>query len=120
MSSWKVEKGTCRGKEYFSTRLLDLVYTYLCGLTRTRNIQGESYFMLLIDSYSRKSWVAFLREKEEALEKFKILKAEVENEVDTKIKCLRYNRGGEFTSDEFNNFCEKYGIRRQLFTSRTP
>lgn len=37
-----------------------------------------------------------------------------------KIKCLRSDQGGEFTSGEFNNFCEKHGIRRQFSAPRTP
>jgi hypothetical protein len=34
--------------------------------------------------------------------------------MDLKIKCLRSERGGEFTSNEFNSFCEKHGIKRQF------
>jgi len=44
----------------------------------------------------------------------------VENELDRKIKCLRSNRGGEFTLDEFFDFCEEHGIRREFSTTRTP
>jgi hypothetical protein len=40
--------------------------------------------------------------------------------MDLKIKCLRSDRGGEFTSDEFNNNCKKNGIKRQLGIERTP
>nr|KYP50278.1 Retrovirus-related Pol polyprotein from transposon TNT 1-94 [Cajanus cajan] len=36
------------------------------------------------------------------------------------IKCLRTDRGGEFTSSEFNEFCQKTGIKRQLTTAYTP
>lgn len=50
--------------------------------------------MLLFDDYSRMTWVAFFRKKFEALEKFNIFKAKFENEVDRKIKCLRFDRGG--------------------------
>jgi hypothetical protein len=43
----------------------------LCGPTRTQSIQGENYFMFLIDDYSRRTWVTFLKEKYESFEKFK-------------------------------------------------
>ena len=72
--------------------------------------------MFLIDDYSRMMWATFLREKSEALEKFKIFKAMVEIEKGLKIKCFRLDRGGEFTSGEFNSFCEEHGIKRQLST----
>jgi hypothetical protein len=57
--------------------------------------------MLLIDDYSRMTWVLFIKEKYEAFEKFKEFKSLVENETDLKIKCLRSNIRGEFISNEF-------------------
>ena len=36
------------------------------------------------------------------------------------IKCLRTDRGGEFNSTEFNDFCKQYGVKRQLTTAYTP
>jgi transposase InsO family protein len=44
----------------------------------------------------------------------------VENEMDSKIKCLRYDNGGEFNSKEFMDYCSRNGIKRQFFVSRTP
>eukprot|EP00253_Pinus_taeda_P029320 PITA_29320 len=61
-----------------------------------------------------------LKHKDEAFEKFKAFKSLVENESDQKIKCLRSDRGGEFTSDEFFDFCEEHQIKRQFSTARTP
>ena len=77
-------------------------------------MQGEYYFMLLIDEYTRMTWVTFLKEKLEAFEKFKIFKEMVENEINQKIKCLRSENGGEFTSNEINEFCEILGIKRKF------
>ena len=45
--------------------------------------------------------------KDEAFACFKLYKAAVENQKGKKIKCLRSDRGGEYFSNEFDNFCEE-------------
>eukprot|EP00253_Pinus_taeda_P030110 PITA_30110 len=65
-------------------------------------------------------WLGLMKHKDETFEKFKSFKALVENESDYKIKCLRSDGGGQFTSNEFFDFCEEQGIRRELSTARTP
>jgi transposase InsO family protein len=64
--------------------------------------------------------VFFLRNKSEAFKHFKIYKEIVETEMDLKIKCLRLDNGGEFTSKEFMDFCGELGIKRQFSTTKTP
>ena len=76
--------------------------------------------MILVDDFTRMMWVAFLKEKLEAFEKFKIFNNRVENESRVKIKSLRFDRGGEFTSREFNIYCKEHGIKRQLSLPHTP
>jgi hypothetical protein len=91
----KQTRVTFKGKQHHSNGLLDLAHTNLCGSSKTRGLQGDKYFMLPIDDYSRMMWVTFLREKSKDLENLKIFKAMVEIEIGLKLKCLRSNRGGE-------------------------
>uniref|UniRef100_M1AR77 Integrase catalytic domain-containing protein n=1 Tax=Solanum tuberosum TaxID=4113 RepID=M1AR77_SOLTU len=51
---------------------------------------------------------------------FKCFKILVEKEIGLPITCLRTDRGGEFNSAEFNDFCKQNGVRRQLTTTYTP
>ena len=51
---------------------------------------------------------------------FKVFKSHVEKEVEADICCLRIDRGGEFISKEFNDFCVESGIKRQLTAAYTP
>nr|KYP38155.1 Retrovirus-related Pol polyprotein from transposon TNT 1-94 [Cajanus cajan] len=53
-------------------------------------------------------------------EKVDELQINVEKEVGEHIACLRTDRGGEFTSHEFEEFCKTQGIRRQLTAAYTP
>jgi hypothetical protein len=112
-------KTTFKSKEYSTTRPLETVHTDLVGPTRTKGLKGEQYFMLLVDDYTRMTVVCFLRKKSEAFENFKVYKEMVENEMDSKIKCLR-SKNGEFTSNELMDFCRKHGIKRQFSIARTP
>ena len=54
----------------------------------------------------------YLREKSEAFEKFKWYLEIVEKEIGKRLKCFRLDRGGEFISNEFNNFFIERGIKR--------
>jgi hypothetical protein len=94
----KQTKTQFKSKEYSTTRPLEIVNTDLFGPTITKGLKGEKYFMLLVDDYKIMTAVYFLRNKSEAFENFKVYKEMVENEMDSKIKCLRSNNGGEFTS----------------------
>jgi transposase InsO family protein len=57
---------------------------------------------------------------QEAFENFKIYKEMVENEMDSRIKCLRFDNGGDSTLNNFMDYCRIHGIKRQFSIARTP
>jgi hypothetical protein len=61
-----------------------------------------------------------LETKDEVFNKFKELKALIEDLSERKIKILRLDNGGEYTSKEFVNFCKDVGIKRELNTPYNP
>lgn len=97
-----------KSKEFASSRPQELICIDICGPAREKILKGEMYFMLLIDDFTRATWIVLLKEKMEALKHFKKFKAQVENKKDLKIKCLRLDKGGEYTSTEFEEFCEEH------------
>ena len=62
-------------------------------------------------------WLTLLSSKAEVVEAIKRFKARVESESGKKLKVLRTDRGGEFTSVEFAQYCADEGVGRHLTAS---
>ena len=75
--------------------------------------------MLLVDDFSRKIWVYFLHDKAQAFCEFKEWLQLVENETRNRLKKFRTDGGGEFISNEFDDFCKGKGIKQQLTIAHT-
>ena len=88
------------------------MHTNLCGPIGIESYIGEKFFILFVDDYFRMMTVMYLRQKLETFKKFKWYLARVEKETGKILKCLRSDKGGEFISNEFNNFCIERGIKR--------
>ena len=80
---------------------------------------GASYFLTLIDDYSQYGYVYFLSHRHEALDYFKCFVAEVENKHEKGLKTFMTNRGREYLSNQFKEFCEEKGILRHLIIPHT-
>ena len=76
-------------------------------------------FVTFIDDFSRYTWVYLLKTKDEVYDIFVKFKSLVENQLNGKIKCLRSDNGGEYTSKKFKEFCDAHGIKRELSCPRT-
>jgi transposase InsO family protein len=97
-----------------ATATLDLVYADLCGPFKTASLSGARYFLLFVDDFSRRMWVYFLRQKSEAFTKFQIFKTRVEAETGLRLRALKTDNGGEFTSRAFQDYCHTHGISKVL------
>jgi transposase InsO family protein len=76
--------------------------------------------MTMIDDASRYCYVYLLKTKDEALNCFKTYKAEVENQLEKKIKHFMPDRGGEYFSNEFDLFCVEHGIIHERMLPYSP
>jgi hypothetical protein len=126
-------KGVCKGRalgnnvkgSFFrsgnrSKEILDLIHSDVCGPMTSPSLNGYMYYVLFIDDHSRKTWIYFLKKKDGVLAKFQEFKAQVENLTGRKIKVLRSDNGGEYTSKYFNNFCIEVGIKREFTVPYNP
>ena len=112
-------KTSFKSKNYHSKEVLELVHTSLCGPIGIESYSGDNFFILFVDDYSRMMIVMYLKEKLETFQKFKWYLTRVEKETGKKLKCLRSDRGGEFISNEFNEFYNEGGIKRHVFAPGT-
>lgn len=117
------KKGSTR-----SSGLLELIHTDICG-PFPMGISGHKSFITFIDDHSRYMYLYLIKEKSESLEMFKTFKAEVENQLDRKIKVVRSDRGGEYygrhtdvgqAPGPFFEFCRDNGIVNQYTMPGTP
>ena len=103
-----------------SKGILDLVHSGICGPMIPPSLCGYLYYVLFIDDFSQKTWIYFLKTKNETFGKFQEFKAIVENQSSRGIRALRSNHGGEYTSTKFDGFCQKEGIKRELIVPYNP
>ena len=107
-------------KKIKSKEKLQLVYTDICGPMQTQSFGGSRYFITFTDDFSRYCKTYFLKQKNEALEKFKEFKQSIENESGLKIKALRSDRGGEYMSEEFQHYLKECGIKSEATAAYSP
>ena len=81
---------------------------------------GANYFITFINDFTRFGHVYLFSHKSKALDCFTQYTKLVENQLSTKIKALRSDRGCEYLFEQFKSFCDEKGIARQLTISYIP
>jgi transposase InsO family protein len=80
------------------------------GPSRVRSMGGKWYVLVIIDDYSRYSWVFFLESKDEVFEHFRSLALRPNNEHSSYLKAIRSDNGTMFRNASFDEFCLEHGI----------
>ncbi|GKB20874.1 zinc finger, CCHC-type containing protein [Tanacetum coccineum] len=78
------------------TEVLELIYSDMCDLRATPSLGNKKYFVTFINDASRFCYVYLLHSNDEALDKFKVFKTEVELQQGSLIKKFKTYRGGEY------------------------
>lgn len=99
---------------------LEIVHFDVCGKMREKSLGGGEYFLTFTDDLTRYSWVYILKSKAEVFERFVEWKAHVERQSKHKLKILRTDNGGEYTSNQFQQYLKKLGIRHEKTVPKTP
>src|SRR5215216_103322 len=116
----KMTKTPFSGTMERATDLLEIIHTDVCGPMSVDAHGGYRYFLTFTDDLSRYGYVYLMKHKSETFEKFKEFQSEVENHRNKKIKFLRSDRGGEYSSYEFGLHLKQCGIVSQLTPPGTP
>ena len=87
----------------------------LFGPSKYASLSGKYYAFVIVDDYSRYTWVLFLANKDDAFDAFKIFCKKVQNEKGYAISYIKSDYGGEF-----ENFSNNFSIMHQFSSLRTP
>ncbi|GJY48125.1 retrovirus-related pol polyprotein from transposon TNT 1-94 [Tanacetum coccineum] len=84
------------------------------------SINHEKYTLVIVDEYSRYTWVHFLKKKSQAPEMIMSFIRMVENQNDVKVKQIRTDNRIEFGNSELESFCDEKGISQNFSSPYTP
>ncbi|GKA17768.1 retrovirus-related pol polyprotein from transposon TNT 1-94 [Tanacetum coccineum] len=99
---------------------LELLHMDLCGPMRVASINRKKYILVIVDDYSRYTWVYFLHSKDETPEIIKKFIAQAQLNYKAKVCKIRTDNGTEFKNATLKAHYEKLGIMQQFSTPRTP
>ncbi|KAI3747413.1 hypothetical protein L6452_09869 [Arctium lappa] len=99
---------------------LELLHMDLCGPMRTQSLGGKKYILVIVDDYSRYTWVKFLRSKDETPDVLITFLKTTQVNLQKLVKFLRTDNGTEFKNNKVEEYLESVGISHQYSAARTP
>jgi hypothetical protein len=90
------------------------------GPSRVCSMGGKWYVLVIVDDYSRYSWVFILESKDQVFEHFRLLALRLNNEHPNCLKAIHSDNGTEFRNASFDEFCLEHCIDQQFSAPRVP
>jgi transposase InsO family protein len=98
----------------------ELLHMDTVGPARVRSVGGKWYVLVVVDDFSRFSWVFFLESKEEVFGFVHDLVLRLNNESNGHVRAICSDNGTEFRNSCMDNFCSDHGLDHQLSAPYTP
>nr|ABA98045.1 retrotransposon protein, putative, unclassified [Oryza sativa Japonica Group] len=95
-----------------------LLHMDTVGPARVQSVGGKWYVLVIVDDFSRYSWVFFMATKDEAFQHFRGLFLRLELEFPGSLKRIRSDNGGEFKNASFEQFCNERGLEHEFSSPR--
>jgi transposase InsO family protein len=92
----------------------------LFGLVAYISMGGNKYGLIIVDDYSRFTWVFFLQDKSETQEVLKKILRRTQNEFVGKVKKIRRDNDTEFRNTQVEDFLDEEGIKHEFLAPYTP
>ncbi|KAI3772163.1 hypothetical protein L6452_03343 [Arctium lappa] len=101
-------------------RPLHMLHVDLCGPISVQSLAGKKYIMVLIDEFSRFTWIEFIRAKSEVSDILIRLLKRLHVLFSSKVQKLRSDDGTEFKNAKINSYLSEEGITPNFSAARTP
>jgi transposase InsO family protein len=101
-------------------RPLELLHMDLFGPVAYISIGGNKYGLVIVDDFSRFTWVFFLHDKSEVHDILKKFMTRAQNELEVKIKKIRSDNGSEFKNINVEEYLDEVGVKHEFSTPYTP
>nr|GFA12034.1 hypothetical protein [Tanacetum cinerariifolium] len=99
---------------------LYLLHMDLCGPMRVKSVNLKKYILVIVDDYSRFTWVKFLRSKDETPDFIiKFLKM-IQVRLKVPVCRIRTENGTEFVNQTLRNYYEGVGISHETSVAHSP